>query len=430
MNKKHFRLLVVFAAAILLIMVSLQVHWIRKTSQVYDQEFSQVAMISLQEVVQEMNTDKLNTIPSTVEQVASNLFITDLHGPVDTNLLASRMAAHFNTHSTKKISYALYQADNDRLLFGSNDLRFRKVVRNLSSNQNLKLLVYFPEKSLFLIGNVWVWYATLLLLLLLSSFLGYSVIVIYKQEKLTLFQKGFVNNMTHEFKTPLSTIGLSARTMLMHPSLRDVREMQKIASIIEAEALRLDDHVERILENSRIENSQASLRIEEVRIDKLLSNVVNTFEVEQQRIVIHENPDFVIQADRLHTQNLLANLIDNALKYSPIDQPIHIGTIKDGKDLILYVQDSGPGIPKEFRKKIFEPYFRVPKGSLHDVRGFGIGLNHASLIAKLHGWMLELKTKEGEGSRFSIRIKNVFVSVKYSSIMQHHEPYQTTYSLR
>lgn len=217
----------------------------------------------------------------------------------------------------------------------------------------------------------------------------------------------FINNMTHEFKTPISTIGVASEMLLKDEISRDVARTKKYASVILSENLRLQNQVEQVLQSAILEKGDVKLRLKSTDIHKLIHQTVENFQFrineKQGRLVTSlEAIDYMVVVDRHHIINVLANLIDNAIKYSVNTPSINLSSSSNKHHLIVRVADEGIGISKEDQKHIFKNLYRVHTGDIHDVKGFGIGLFYVYKILELHGGRIELESEPGKGSVFSM----------------------------
>jgi len=258
----------------------------------------------------------------------------------------------------------------------------------------------FPNISV--ISDLRGWIGSSLLVLLAVSFFGYALFVILRQRQLTEVQRDFINNMTHELQTPIATIRIAA-DVLNTPAIKDQPErLKKYTSIVKEEALRLQNQVETVLNMAKAEKNSLPLTIEWLDVHQIISSLANKYEI---NLTLHLNAtEPYIHADRLHLSNAISNLIDNAFKYTPQNPDIHLETASQNGSLIITVRDNGIGIAPEHHRKVFDKFYRVSTGNIHNVKGFGIGLSYVQQIVKAHQWKLDLKSELGKGSEFKIKI--------------------------
>ena len=273
--------------------------------------------------------------------------------------------------------------------------------------------ISFPEKNRLILNRVT---ATMgisggLMLVLISSF-TYIILLIFRQKKISEMKTEFINNMTHEFKTPVSTIMIASEALKDEEIIQDKKRITRLAGIIYDENMRLGSHIERVLNIARIEQDDFKLDLKEVDANEQITAVVDSMALKIQKhnaqIALDLAADSsVIHADELHFTNVLYNLIDNAIKYSNNEPAIRISTKNDGNQLIISVADNGIGMNKEQQAKIFEQFYRIPTGNLHDVKGFGLGLSYVSTIVKRLKGQIGVRSEKDKGSVFDLKFPTV-----------------------
>ncbi|MEL6122130.1 MAG: HAMP domain-containing sensor histidine kinase [Bacteroidota bacterium] len=270
------------------------------------------------------------------------------------------------------------------------------------------LRVFFPKKTSFLISSVLPALLSSILLtgLILFCFI-YTINVILTQKKVSLMKTDFINNMTHEFKTPIATISLAADS-INNPRVKTKPELiDRYANIIREENSRMLSQVEKVLQIARLDKKDFELKVSEVDINDLVSTAMDltALKVKQRGGAVTAKltaRNSVVEGDENHISNLLHNLLDNANKYSPNSPQIHIetGDAKGGVEIRIY--DEGIGMTKEDTRRIFEKFYRVSTGNLHDVKGFGLGLSYVKAIIDAHKGHVDVQSVPGQGSTFTI----------------------------
>ena len=271
-----------------------------------------------------------------------------------------------------------------------------------------KLTVNFPNKSSMLMSNISVLLpSSAALLIILIGCFGYTIFIILRQKKLSEMKTDFINNMTHEFKTPVATIMIASEA-LKDPELTvDKSRIHRLAGIIYDENIRLGNHIERVLNIAKIDKGDLILEHNEVDVNDLLAAIIDSMELQLQKrnakVQLSLNATkAVILGDELHLSNVIFNLIDNANKYSKNDPEIRISTATVGNKLIIKVADNGIGMSRDQQSKIFDQFYRIPTGNLHDVKGFGLGLSYVhNIIKKLNG-TISVKSELDKGSEFEM----------------------------
>ncbi|MEZ4913590.1 MAG: ATP-binding protein [Chitinophagales bacterium] len=275
------------------------------------------------------------------------------------------------------------------------------------------LSMYFPEQEKYLRNNSrWVSIIAFLFTSLILACFVYAIYSLIRHKKISDLKTDFINNMTHELKTPVSTIQL-ATEMLMDTRI-DKAESQKerYLQIIKDENKRLGSQIERVLQFARIERGELNLKIETVDVHSILHEVIQSFNllIEQKNGTLHLHLDAqrtLIKADRVHLTNIFTNLMDNAVKYSKEIPDISIFTHNQANQISISFQDKGIGMRPEVQKKIFDSFYREPHGNLHNVKGFGLGLSYVKLLTEAHNGQILLQSIQGEGSTFTL-IFNLF----------------------
>lgn len=268
--------------------------------------------------------------------------------------------------------------------------------------------VNFPSKANALVGDMGLWIIFSAIFMVSLIFFAYAIFVILRQKRLSELQKDFINNMTHEFKTPISSINISADVILNPEIVKDPERLQNYGAIIKQENRRLNNQVEKVLQIARIEKSGFELKNEVLDLNAIIGEVAANCKTSngdglQIQSQLDTNVGEVV-ADRLHLTNILYNLIDNAIKYADGLPVINIETQLKDNQIRVSIQDNGIGISKEYQKKVFHKFFRVPTGNVHNVKGFGLGLYYVKNICHAHRWNIYLKSEINKGSTFVIEI--------------------------
>lgn len=281
-----------------------------------------------------------------------------------------------------------------------------------SLDENLYVFLSFPKRKSFLIAEMWgPLLVNLALVLMIVTAFVFMFRTILTQKKLSDLKTDFVSNMTHEFKTPISTISLACQAMNDKDMMGEaaVESSAPYVKMISAENERLSILVERILQSATLDKKEVRVRNEELNLNDIILDITQRakFGLTQPGDVLTvELPDEIITTygDRLHVTNMISNLIDNAIKYSEGKPNVVVTLKKEGKKTLIVVKDDGIGIKKEHLNKIFDKLYRIPTGNVHNVKGFGLGLSYVKAIADLHGWTINVKSKFGSGSEFTVTI--------------------------
>jgi two-component system phosphate regulon sensor histidine kinase PhoR len=232
-----------------------------------------------------------------------------------------------------------------------------------------------------------------------------------KQKKLSEIRNDFINNMTHEFKTPIATISLAADTVMNEAVIHDPESVRKYTEVIKRENKRMNDQVEKVLELALTEKRELEMVLEKVDVNELLTRLIREMSLQvnakRGKISAELNAAFpVINGDAFHLERVFLNLLDNAIKYSGNAPEIKVVTANKINELVIEISDHGIGIPAEELQRIFDRFYRVPTGNLHNVKGFGLGLSYVKTIVEKHNGKIETESKPGKGSTFRITFKS------------------------
>lgn len=237
-----------------------------------------------------------------------------------------------------------------------------------------------------------------------------TLIIIMRQQKLSVVKNDFINNMTHEFKTPIATISLATSALTKEKVLEDKEQILKFNAMIKSENNRMNKYVERILQQAKLDRRELQMNLVEVDVNELVREAVEHFMLLVQDAggtleCKLEARHFVLSVDEVHMMNAVCNLIDNAIKYSGGVPEIQVYTRNTNEGFVIGVQDHGIGISKEAQKKVFKRFYRVPSGNVHNVKGFGLGLSYVKSIVELHGGNIRLTSRKNKGTLVEIELK-------------------------
>lgn len=272
------------------------------------------------------------------------------------------------------------------------------------------LKVYFPTKKDYIFSSISFMVPSFTFTIILLIVFVFTIIVAFRQKKLTEMKNDFINNMTHEFKTPISSISLAAQ-MLNDPTVRKSPAMlQQISTVINDETKRLRFQVEKVLQMSMFERQKATLKIQEIDANLAIYNIVNTFKLKVEkyggRITAHLDAlDAIVDVDEMHFTNVIFNLLDNAVKYRKEDEPLDLKVCSRdiaADRLEITIADNGIGIRRDDLKKIFDKFYRVSTGNRHDVKGFGLGLAYVKKMVGELGGEISVESELNVGTKFII----------------------------
>ncbi|MGL1887117.1 MAG: HAMP domain-containing histidine kinase [Reichenbachiella sp.] len=411
MNRRAFRLLIVLAVISIAATLAVQFYWVHQAFTIRDYQFSSnVKSALLQTSIQLCDIYNQEVAASVVEQVSSNLYVVNLNNKIDPETLEPLLITEFDQRGiTESFEYSIYDCSNDALVYGNHiamsdsyaSLKEKRFDLSKLEQDEYYFGIYFPNKAANIVSIMGVWVFSSATLLLVVVFFAVSLLFINRQRKLSELQRDFVDNMTHEFKTPISTIALSAE-VLKSPEIRtDKNRLLKYAGIIEKESMKLQHHVDRILQMSNSNQSQLDLNNERVELAGFLEEIIASYLLSHEHVNIELNIPkrrVYCELDRLHMTNVISNLLDNAEKYHDSNPHIVIEVAELDGHVRIDVGDDGPGMDSKFLSSIFNKFYRIPTGNLHNVKGFGLGLFYVKLVVEAHGGEIAASSEPGFGT--------------------------------
>lgn len=414
MSRTTLRVVIILAVISIAGITITQIYWVRKALDIRENQFNRDVSAALNTVAQSIFEINKTPVPasSPVKQISTNYFIVEANGPVNASVLEFLLVNEFkNRNITAGFEYGIYDCA-EKCMKGGNYIS-PKNVKSVSlfpetprlGGDGYYFAVQFPFLEANLISQMGIWGFSSAVTLVVIFFFGYTLFVILKQRRLSVVQKDFINNMTHEFKTPISTIAIAAN-VLRDPSITQSPDrLANYATIIENENQRLKQQVERVLQMAELDHEDIGLKSEPIDIHALIHEVASS-----RRVGLDGTIDVDLMAtvpavtgDRLHLANVLHNLLDNAAKYCKTQPRIRISTTNpDDHHVAIEVADNGIGIAPSEKKKIFEKFYRVPTGNVHNVKGFGLGLSYVNDMIAKHKGKISFESTPGMGSSFRI----------------------------
>ncbi len=399
--------------------VAMQAYWVKQTLDVKEREFHQTASIALMNVAQAMATYNRSTLPvnDILKQISSNYYVVNLNDVIDANVLEHYLQREFNKVALNTdFEYGIYDCNSDKMLYGNycevNETS--ETIAKPSSDLPAydKFIYYFgvkfPEKNFMILSELKnsIIFSIITLIAILS--LIYVLFALLKQQRLSAMQKDFINNMTHEFKTPISSINIASDAFLKDKDVQQDQRLLKYATIIKTQNAKLNNHVEKILNIAKLEKDHLVLESAQIDLNEIIKEEVSNLKLrfkdhDHIGVTINTNNTLVI-GDELHISNCVKNLLDNAYKYKKQDAKIQLSLDETNKNIILRIHDEGIGINAEHLTKIRDKFYRVPKGNVHNVKGFGLGLFYVDKMIKQHGWKMDIDSEEGVFTEIKIKI--------------------------
>lgn len=426
MRFKHIRFVVLLGAFAIVGIIAVQWYFLNKEWSNKEKQFSQTVMIALRNVATKIHQVN-NTMPSgvnPVRQLSSNYFVVDVNSVIDANILEHYLKIEFariNIHTD--FEYAIYNCSTDVMEYGNyftynGSVKEDAISVDLPKYQeyNYYFGVNFPLMSNTIAGDMANWFFMMGILFVSVIFFAYAIFVILQQKRLSEMQRDFINNMTHEFKTPISSINISADVISDPKIIEEPARLLTYGSVIKQEINRLNEQVDKVLQIARIEKSGFQLKREVLDLNQIIAKVVeNCLAHSGKKISIETELDGKmepVEGDRLHVTNLFYNLLDNAVKYGGDSPSVVIKTSLNRGKIIVTVHDDGPGINKLHQKRVFRKFYRIPTANVHDVKGFGLGLFYVKSICDAHHWTISIDPLVVKGTTFVLEIVNRNITAK------------------
>ena len=409
-------------------LVLIQVFWVQKAYRFTNEQFQNrvtLSLISVASQVYRYNSDT-TSVREAVTPLGDEDFLVSLNGTVPPDFLLNLLVAEFRKQSIlQDFQVGMYDCFADSMVWRTYSTQLgplfsgkspgeavlKKLPSYTFSGDSHMMVVHFPGKRSFIARELRVLSASTLGVMVIMGVFIFVVVIVFREKRLSAMRQDFINNMTHEFKTPISTLLVASEALKRIPNTEGTDRVQRYAQIIQDESLRLKTHVEQILKVAMVESARNNMEKEVVNALELMHSVIEQFTVrlEGQRADFEyalELPEgTTLWGDKNHLSNAVFNLLDNALKYGGEKVKIRLGAkIKSGQ-IIIEVSDNGPGIPKAVQGMVFEKFYRVSTGNRHDIKGFGLGLSYVKQIVRLHGGQIVLRSKEGEGAVFMLKLK-------------------------
>lgn len=416
MNRTALRTLVLLAVLSVVGIIVTQLYWVKKSLNLQDDQFNHRVHVALNTVANKLITNTHGFIElEELNRVSHNYYTLDFSSPVQIKLLEDYLLTEFkNQYLYEPFEYGFFNCDTDTLIFG-------KYIYSIDNQNVERLNIEFPRESNFYIGVLfprkksyftddWTILAVFsIMLIIVLLFFSFSIMTILKQKQIGEIKNDFVNNMTHEFKTPISTIGLAADVLKRENITSYPERVNHYARIISEENKRLKSQVENVLQIALTDANKISLKEEALDMHEIIALSVQNLEVRaiERGGYIKTQLDAIyteLIGDKVHITNIMHNLLDNALKYSEEVPKIQVITKNRGQYLDIFIEDKGVGIASNDLPLLFEKFYRVGSGDRHDVKGFGIGLFYVKNIVKLHRGNISVKSKLGQGSTFHITL--------------------------
>ena len=419
MNRRIIIFTIIVMTIALIGLMGIQIYWITNASAVKEASFQRTVTDVLGKVVNQV--EKLEKRKASEANPYQGMLNFNRHLPyerfITEQVMDSLILQELNLHGIDtRFEFGIYNPEKDTFLIEKDPGIHKSLIEKGSAARLISdiytspeyLLLYFPNEKQFLLTELWgmMLISIILIIVIVYSF-TYTITTIFRQKKLSEMKNDFINNMTHEFKTPISTISLACEALTDTSIARSPEFTNNYINIILEENKRLAMMAEKILQSAVIEKGQLKMKQEQINLHEIITDVIKNIriQVEIKDGVIRKqckaaNP--VLTGDKVHLTNLVYNLLDNANKYSPKKPVITVRTENTSNGILLTIEDHGIGISKGEQKKIFDKLYRVPTGNIQDVRGFGLGLSYVKAIVEEHHGRISVDSEINKGTKFKV----------------------------
>lgn len=440
MGRKLIGILILLATISVAGIIATQIYWLDKAFRVQQtqldlrkeqataesKQFNDRVTMALTNVADEILT--INNDPAelfqAVKQIRPNYFTVAINDTVHPYLLESLLRTEFERRNIgENFEYGVYDCFTDSIVYGdyialNDDTTSSDYIGNSPQIKWDKdghyFGVFFPDRSIYEShvpkSKVSTWAFSAIISLIVFVFFAYAVYLIIRQKRLSEMKSDFINNMTHELRTPISTISLSSEILLGDKISEQPERLKNYAKLIYNENQRLRLQVDKVLQLASLDKKQVEINYQPLDLHKIIRNAVESINLvrsdEHITIGLNLNADNqMVSGDPVHIGNVIHNLLDNAIKYRDEKVEINVRTKNNDEKLIIEIQDNGIGIPKKSIPFIFDKFYRVPTGNLHDVKGFGLGLYYVNQIILAHKGKISVQSTKGEGTVFQLQFQ-------------------------
>ncbi|MDX2360877.1 MAG: HAMP domain-containing sensor histidine kinase [Crocinitomicaceae bacterium] len=413
MSSKKIRVILALMVLTISALFITQAYWFKKSFDLEERQLDEKLNVALRNVadkLMKLSDDYSSRIPP-ISKLSSNEFYIETECYFSLEALDTSIRIEFAARSINvDFDYVIVEAETNEIVLGNNLSELIDDAACLSREEfekKLNFKIRLNNKTTYLLNSMGIWiFSSFTLLVILSIFI-FIMISLLRSRKLSRLKRDFVNNMTHELKTPIANISVASEALRDERMQMDANKRMKYADIIYNENVRLHNLVDRVLQISAMEKKEESISKEPCNVHELIAEISLNFEplIQQKNGDLQlslEAEHFILQADKLHLSNVIYNLIENAIKYSKESPEINVQTNNNNEGILIHITDKGVGISKENQQRIFEKFFRAETGDIHNTKGYGLGLSYVKLIIEKHGGTITFKSIENKGSTFTL----------------------------
>lgn len=393
-----------------------QLLWTKQAFTLEEKKLSQKTHIALLEVVKKLYEGSNHDLPSEnpVQKISNDYYIVNVENDFEPEILEFYLKSEFKkVNIMTDFEYAMYNCQSDEMVYGNyislSDKSKKKQSVYFPKHKNLiyYFAIRFPNDTSYLFSSLKFWLVLSLVLIIILLIYVYSIFTLLQQKKYSELQRDFINNMTHEFKTPLSSILIASNYLIKQDQIKSDEKLHNYTNIIISQSIKLDHHIEKILNTAKSDNAPLVLNKKSILIIPIIEDVIENIRLKYSTVAIKieaQHKAYRIEADSFHFTNLVYNLIDNSVKYCEDSPEIFIRLLDDNSYLKLEFIDNGIGISNKNISFIFDKFYRIPSSKSNEINGFGLGLYYVKKICALHNWKINAKNNLENGITITILI--------------------------
>ncbi len=396
-----------------------QLLWTKQAFTLEEKKFSQKAHIALLEVVKHLYEGTNHELPveNPIKKIANDYYVVNIDNDFEAEILEFYLKSEFKkANLNTDFEYAMYNCQSDEMVYGNYVSATNKTPKNVSiyfpKHKNLiyYFSIRFPSETSYLFNSLRFWFILSIALIVVLLVYVYSIYTIIQQKKYSELQRDFINNMTHEFKTPLSSILIASNYLRQQENIKTDEKLEKYTQIIINQSNKLNNHIEKILNIAKWDNIPMTLEKQKLELIPILHEVIENIKLKYETVDIKIKtilPTVFIYADEFHFSNLVYNIIENAIKYSDDKPEITVQISMTKTHLLLQFIDNGTGILEKNLPFVFDKFYRIPSKKSHEINGFGLGLYYVKKVCTLHEWKVFIKNNTEKGITISVQMQPV-----------------------
>ena len=415
MNKLN-SVIVLGLIAIIGILIA-QLLWTKQAFTLEEKKFSQKAHIALLEVAKKLYEGTNHELPAEnpVQKISNDYYIVNIDNDFEPKILEFYLKSEFEkVNLSTDFEYAMYNCQSDEMVYGNyiSLTDKNKSTHSVYFPKHKNLIYYFairfPNETSYLFSSLRFWFVLSFALIVILLVYVYSIFTILQQKKYSELQRDFINNMTHEFKTPLSSILIASNYLINQSQIKSDDKLTKYTDIIITQSNKLNTHIEKILNIAKSDNSALALEKTKIAVIAVITDVIENIRLKYPESTIEiqaTEKEYFIEADLFHFTNIIYNLIDNSIKYCDNVPQIAITLTREKDTIKMAFTDNGIGIAPKNIPFIFDKFFRIPGTKSNEVNGFGLGLYYVKKICTLHHWKISARNNSQSGITITVTIQ-------------------------